>query len=74
MAVEPETSSNRIHDQIEKAPLRTRHIDLNEAVNDVIALARREIIKDGISVQIRPSEGLLPVQAIVFNCNKSFST
>jgi signal transduction histidine kinase len=53
---------DRIRDQVTKAPSRTRRFDLNEAVNDVIALARSEIIKNGVSIQNRLSEGLLPVQ------------
>jgi len=51
---------DRIRDQIKKTPPRKEHFDLNEAINDVILLGRSAIIKNGVSVQTRLSEGLLP--------------
>ena len=62
---------DRIRDQIKKAPPRKGRFDLNEAINEVIVLARSAITKNGVSVQTRLAEGLFPVQGIVFNCNKS---
>ena len=35
--------------------------DLNEAINEIIVLGRSAIIKNGISVQTRLSEGLFPI-------------
>ena len=52
---------DRIRDHIKKTPPRKEHFDLNEAINEVIVLGRSAIIKNGVSVQIRLSEGLLPV-------------
>jgi signal transduction histidine kinase len=37
------------------------HFDLNEAINDVVLLGRSAIIKNGVSVQTRLSEGLSPI-------------
>ena len=51
---------DRIRDHIKKAPPRKVHFDLNEAINEVIVLARSAIIKNGVWVQTRLSEGLLP--------------
>ena len=52
----------RIRDQIKKAPPRKDRFDLNEAINEVIVLARSAIAKNGVSVQTRLTEGLFPVQ------------
>jgi PAS domain S-box-containing protein len=52
----------RIRDQIKRAPPRKRQFDLNEAITEVIALARSAIIKNGVSVQTRLPEGLYPIQ------------
>ena len=53
----------RIRDHIKKAPPRKESFDLNEAIHEVIALARSEVAKSGVSVQKRLTEGLSPVQA-----------
>ena len=53
---------DRIRDHIKKAPPRKDHFDLNEAINEVIVLARSAITKNGVSVQTRLTEGLFPVQ------------
>jgi C4-dicarboxylate-specific signal transduction histidine kinase len=53
---------DRVRDHVKKAPPRTDHFDLNEAINEVIVLARNAIIKNGVSVKTRLSEGLFPVQ------------
>ena len=52
---------DRIRDHIKKAPPRKERFDLNEAINEVIVLGRNAIIKNGVSVQTRLSEGLFPV-------------
>jgi PAS domain S-box-containing protein len=52
---------DRIRDHMKKAPPRKAQFDLNEAINEVIVLRRSAIIKNGISVQTRLSEGLFPV-------------
>jgi PAS domain S-box-containing protein len=53
---------DRIRDQIKKAPPRKRRFDLNEAINEVIELARSAIIENGVSVQTRLKEALPPVE------------
>ena len=52
---------DRIRDHIKKAPPRKEQFDLNEAINEIIVLGRSAIIKNGVSVQTRLSEGLFPV-------------
>jgi hypothetical protein len=61
----------RIRDHIKKAPPQKDRFDLNEAIQVVIVLPRSAISENGVSVRARLAEGLLPVQGIVFNCNKS---
>jgi C4-dicarboxylate-specific signal transduction histidine kinase len=53
---------DRIRDQIKKAPPRKGRFDLNQAIDEVIVLARSAITKNGVSVQTRLTEGLAPVQ------------
>jgi PAS domain S-box-containing protein len=53
---------DRIRDQIKKAPARKGRFDLNEAIDEVIVLARSEITKNGVSVETRLAEGLAPIQ------------
>jgi signal transduction histidine kinase len=53
---------DRIRDHIKKAPPRKESVDLNQAINDVIALAQGAIVKDGVSVQTRLTERLSDVQ------------
>ena len=53
---------DRIRDHIKKAPPRKHRFDLNEAINEVIVLARSAIAENGVSVQTRLSEGLAPVE------------
>ena len=52
---------NQIRDHMKKAPPRKGQFDLNEAINEVIVLGRSAVIKNGVSVQTRLSEGLFPV-------------
>ena len=53
---------DRIRDQIKKAPPRKSRFDLNEAINDVILLARSVVTTNGVSVRTRLAEGLAPVE------------
>ena len=59
--IAPETSVDRIRDHIKKTPPRKERFDLNEAINEIIVLGRSAIIKNGVSLQTRLSEGLFPV-------------
>jgi len=49
---------DRSRDQIKKAPPQKKCFDLNEAINEVIGLARSQIIENRVSVQTRLTEGL----------------
>ena len=51
---------DRIRDQIKKAPPRKHSFDFNDAVHEVIALARGEVAKNQVSVQSRLADGLSP--------------
>ena len=51
-----------VRGHIKNAPLRTDCFDLNDAIREVIALARTAIIKNGVSVNTRLKEGLLTVE------------
>ena len=53
----------RIRDQIKKTSARKAHIDLNQAITDVIALAQGAIVRNGVSVQINLTEAPHHVQA-----------
>jgi PAS domain S-box-containing protein len=48
----------RIRDLIKKAPPRKDSVDINEAVREVIALARGEAVKNGVSMQTRLADDL----------------
>jgi C4-dicarboxylate-specific signal transduction histidine kinase len=52
----------RVRDQVKKAPPRKNRFDLNEAINEVLVLARSAITKHGVSVQTRLAEGTAPVE------------
>jgi len=52
----------RIRDHIKKAPPRKAHFALNQAIDEVIVLARSAITRNGVSVQTLLAEGLTPVQ------------
>jgi PAS domain S-box-containing protein len=53
---------DRIREHIKKAPPGKQHFDLNEAINEVIILARSAINRNGVSAQVRLAEQLVPVQ------------
>lgn len=48
----------RMRALFKKAPLRKEQVEINEAILEVIALTRGEIMKNGISVQSRLVDGL----------------
>jgi len=52
----------RMRDHIRKAPPRREYFDLNEAVSEVIVMARSAIAKNGIAVSTELMDGLAPVQ------------
>jgi PAS domain S-box-containing protein len=51
----------RIRDQIKNVPPRKEEVDLNNAIEEVIALVRGELSKNRVSVQTRFAEGLSPI-------------
>jgi PAS domain S-box-containing protein len=53
---------DRVRDQVKKAPPRKERFDLNEAIDEVIVLARGEITRNGVSVDTHLTEGALPVE------------
>jgi signal transduction histidine kinase len=53
---------DRIRDHIKKAPPKKEHFDLNEAIDEVVVLARSAISKNGVSVQTPRAERMLPVE------------
>jgi PAS domain S-box-containing protein len=52
----------RIRDHIKKAPPRKDRFDVNEAINEVIVLARGEITKNGVSVDTHLTDGVISVE------------
>ena len=53
---------DRIREQMKKAPSRKERFDLNAPLNGALASAREVIIRNGVLVQTRLSEGLSPVE------------
>jgi C4-dicarboxylate-specific signal transduction histidine kinase len=53
---------DRIRDHIKKKPPQKTRFDLNEAINEVIGLARGAITKNGVSVDTHLAEGALPIE------------
>jgi len=49
---------NRMRALIKKAPPRKDSLEINEAILEVIALTRGEVVKNGVSVQTQLAEGL----------------
>ena len=58
--IELETSSTG--SVTKKAPPRKDRFDLNEAIKEVIVLARSAIAKNGVSVLTNLAEGLAPIE------------
>lgn len=53
---------DRIRAQVKKAPPRRDRFDVNEAVSEVVGLARSDISKHGVVLQMRLARGLFPIQ------------
>ena len=53
---------DRIRALIKKAPPRKDGLDINEAILEVIALTRGEVVKNGVSVETQLAEGLPLIQ------------
>ncbi|MGY8682022.1 PAS domain S-box protein [Bradyrhizobium sp. UFLA05-153] len=53
---------NGIRAQIKKAPPRKERFDLNAAINEVLKLAQSVTNRNGVSVQTRLADGLLPIE------------
>jgi PAS domain S-box-containing protein len=54
---------DRIRDHIKKAPPRNEHVELNQVITDVIALAQGAILKNGVSVRTHLTDGVSLVKA-----------
>jgi signal transduction histidine kinase len=54
---------DRIRALIKKAPPRKDALDINEAIHEVIALTRGEVVKNNVSVQTQLADDLPPIQA-----------
>ena len=54
---------SRIRALIKKAPPRTEGLNINEAILEVIALTRGEVVQNGVSVRTQLAEGLPLIQA-----------
>jgi PAS domain S-box-containing protein len=52
-----------IRDQVKKVPPRMEGVDLNDAIEQVTALVRGELLKHRVSLQMNLAEGLPPVHA-----------
>jgi PAS domain S-box-containing protein len=52
----------RIRDLVRKAPLRKDSLEINEAIREVIALTRSEVVKNGVSVKTQLAQGLPLIQ------------
>jgi C4-dicarboxylate-specific signal transduction histidine kinase len=53
---------DRIREHMKKTPPRKQRFDLNAAIDEVIVLARSVITRNGVSVQTRLADRLIPVQ------------
>jgi signal transduction histidine kinase len=52
----------RIRALLKKAPSRRERLDINEAIREVIELARGEAVKNGVSVQMKLAEQPPPIR------------
>ena len=61
-----------IRDQVKKAPPRKEAVDLNEAIEEVIATRAGELLKNRVSIQMRLGGGTVTgPRQIEFNCSRS---
>jgi signal transduction histidine kinase len=51
----------RMRDHVRKAPPRKERFDLNAAIDEVLVLAQSVTQRNGVSVQTRLADGLLPI-------------
>lgn len=56
------TIVDRMRDYIRKTPRRKHRFDINEAINETIALGRGAIVENCVSVELRLVEGLAPIE------------
>ena len=61
----------RIRDQVKKVPPRKEAVDLNDAIEEVIALVRGELSKNRVSVHAQLEKGCRQFAEIEFNCSRS---
>jgi C4-dicarboxylate-specific signal transduction histidine kinase len=53
---------DRVRALVKKAPSRNARFDINDAINELIALTRSEVVGTGVTVGLRLAEGLSPVE------------
>jgi PAS domain S-box-containing protein len=53
---------DRMRAHFKKVPPRNACFDINDAINELIALARSEVVQKGVTVRMRLAEDLSPVQ------------
>lgn len=53
---------DHIRAHVKKAPPRNAPFDINDALNELIALARSEVVEKGVTLRLRLAEGLSPVR------------
>jgi PAS domain S-box-containing protein len=52
----------RIRALMTRAPVRKDRLEINEAILEVVALTRVEVVKNGVAVQTKLADGLPPIQ------------
>jgi C4-dicarboxylate-specific signal transduction histidine kinase len=52
----------RIRAQVRKAPPQSTSFDVNDAINELIALTRSDVVEKGVTVNVRLAEGLSTIQ------------
>ena len=62
--------TGRVRALFKKAPPRKDPLEINEAILEVMALARSEVVKNGISVRTSSQSPCPQFTQIGFNCNK----
>jgi hypothetical protein len=60
----------RIRDLIRKAPPRKDGLKINEAILEVVALTRGEVVKNGVSVQCDSRRACRSFKETGSNCSK----
>lgn len=53
---------DRMREHFKKAPPRKERFDLNVAINEMVVLAKNAVIRSGVSIQTRLSEGLVQIR------------